>query len=321
MTVHLVSVGLSLRNSLVNKPDQCLDGDHEDVLHALIDRASEMIPASGDLIRHRRHLSEQLVPGTPLAADLAAEIGEVRPDLWLSRVSAELASLARYSDSRSKPLPRKARLGSRSKDTVVLLATDTVPGLRSALWNALALTSGDPTRIVWFANPQDTVGHAAGRVIIAPIPGLAVGGDTAMFQAMGSLGRLGHTLIRHIVGPGADYVFHLSGGYKATIPYLIGLAEGMRGLVHNGEVASVSAYVLHEDDLNSLIRLPLRVLPYEVLEKEFEGVDKNDQPSNGMGRRLLPMSPHRLLEGYAYERHREEWRLTPFGEGLIHLIP
>lgn len=320
MTVHLVSVGLTLRDSLAD-PKQFLDSDHEDVFYALLDRAETLIPSRGDLDRHRKEIARQLVPNTSEADRLLTEINEVRPDLWLSRASAELAALARYSDRRSTDLPRKARLDAGSKDTVVLLTTDTVAGLRSALWNALALTSGDPTRVLWLPTPQDPVSHPEGKVIIAPITGLAVGDPDAMFRAMRNLGLLGHALVDDIVGPGKDYVFHLSGGYKATIPYLIGLAEGMRGLKDKDKVASVTAYVLHEDDLSHLIPLPLRILPYEVLQDELESVDWDDQPPHGLGRRLHQVSGHQLLDGYAYERRNKEWRLTPFGEGLLHLIP
>ncbi|GAA3732375.1 hypothetical protein [Salinactinospora qingdaonensis] len=323
MTTHLISVGLTLRDNLGSDPAAHLDGDHDDALDALHELLPTLLPDSGDTAVHRERLRRELTPAGDAATALEDQISRVRPELWTSRASAELATFARHSDQRPAAPPKHAHLDK--KDTVVLLTTDTVAGLRAGLWNALALTAGQRDRVRYLPHPEEADRHARGEVVIAAVPGLDAADDADMTRAMRHLGMLGRMLIDHIAGPGADYVFHLSGGYKAAIPYLIGLAEGMRGLIHRDrevkrEVKSVHAYVLHESNTSRLIRLPLRTLPYEVIRNELADVDPDDTPTDGRGRRLLQPPAHRLLEGYAYEPDRRGWRLTPFGEGLLALI-
>ncbi|MDA2805407.1 hypothetical protein [Nocardiopsis suaedae] len=167
--------------------------------------------------------------------------------------------------------------------------------------------------------------------LIAPIPGLDASSADEFTASMFHLGVLGRRLIREVCGAGGDYVFHLSGGYKAALPYFIGLAEGMRGLIDMpgeehplGLVSSVQAHVLHEETAGQMIPVPLRRLAWQTVRDELENVDKKKPRVPGRGRPMRPGKGHGTLYGYAYEsatgRPQDDLHLTPFGEGLYELI-
>ena len=131
---------------------------------------------------------------------------------------------------------------------------------------------------------------------------------------MDGLGTLGRNLLRsgELTG-GEAFRFYLSGGFKAAIPYLIGLAEGLRSvdLSH-----PVDAFVQHETAGPGAppIRLPLRRLIAAQVEEELAGYD-----SSGV-RKGVPGAA--LLTGYAYEvsGNGKKCTLTAFGEGLRALF-
>jgi hypothetical protein len=126
---------------------------------------------------------------------------------------------------------------------------------------------------------------------------------------MRGLGTLGPSL-RYGVARGREpFRCYLSGGFKAAIPYLIGLAEGLRSLPGSGQV---DAIVLHEITERDPIQLPLRRMEPGMVRDELSGFD-----ADGLGYR----EPEGFLEGYAYERFGSRcWQLTAFGEGLRALF-
>ncbi|MBB4933302.1 hypothetical protein F4561_004122 [Lipingzhangella halophila] len=317
MTVHLITVGLTLASS-ARRDEAALFGatDNEDLLALLPESSAAFLPES-DVAGARRLLAGGLTSGTPEAAALREAVVTVCPDRWSSRASAELTTAARASDPDAVELPAVAR--AHPDDLVVLVTSDTVPGMHAGLWNALALTGGELDRVRYLDRPDtdSTKEPGRGTVVIAPIPGLDTAGPQGFAEAMRHLGRMGRFLIETLAGPGEHYAFHLSGGYKATLPYLVGLAEGMLGLRERGEVASVRAGLQHEAAPDRLIPLPLRDLPERVLRHELKHAVPDDR-----GGFILAEAPaaERLLEGYAYELHGKQWRLTPFGEGLLALI-
>jgi len=135
---------------------------------------------------------------------------------------------------------------------------------------------------------------------------------------MRGLGALGRALLpRCDVKPHGEFVtddneefsVYLSGGFKAAIPYLIGLAEGLRSI---GGVGPVNAWVLHETTTSGAIQLPLRRMTIEAIRWAVQGYDGDGE------RKTEPSSD--ALDGYAYERHGRRWRLTAFGEGLRTLV-
>jgi len=224
-------------------------------------------------------------------------VDEVRPQHWSEKVTAELQTL--HALGALRPLP--------AQDIAVLVASDTTDGLTAALWNALALT-GNPDLVRFLPDPESPLAPPAGGVLIARIPGLEVSSDSGFRRAMRNLGALGRNLLfSHCPGEDEEFRFCLSGGYKATIPYLIGMAEAMRS-----SHSRVTAHIQHESTVDSAIRLPLRVLPAEHVRRELDGFDVDGCAT------AVPYD--RILEGYAYERDNLGYRLTGFGEGLRILV-
>lgn len=136
-----------------------------------------------------------------------------------------------------------------------------------------------------------------------------------------------------------EFRFYLSGGFKAAIPYLIGLAEAVRSVDREcleaiGAGAAVppsgsypvKAFMLHESATRHpsaetkvpTIELPLRRLVARAVRSELS--DFKDGRRVGKPR-------YTTLEGYAYEitgggpdPETCELSLTPFGVGLQALF-
>ncbi|MFC7330505.1 hypothetical protein [Marinactinospora rubrisoli] len=314
MTVHLVTVGLSLPNNLRRwlRSEAERTGKHGPA--ARTSGGIDLVPV-GDTGVHD-FLRAALTSGTPESELLRAATAEFGVHHWPSSISAELTTLARHADEKSAKLPEKVRAGA--DDIVVLIASDTPGALRVALWDAIALTDGDLSRVRYLHEPDEVYEEARGQVLIARLPGMDVGNSQGFRTAMRHLGTLGRHLIDVLAGREQDYVFHLTGGYKAAGFYLLGIAQGMRGLtrVETGgqrEVGSVRAVVIHESS-DGYIDIPVRRLDPEVVDAElrYAGAD-------GVYVRNPPRP--RQLDGYAYQaEHEREWRTTPFGEGLRTLM-
>jgi hypothetical protein len=140
---------------------------------------------------------------------------------------------------------------------------------------------------------------------------LDAGDERGFREAMRGLGVLGRDLFDLTSAEGDAFRFYLSGGFKAAIPYLIGLAEGLRSLPGPRQV---DAFVLHDTAPRSSapIKLPLRHMNSGLVDQQLEGF------KNGWQRR--PPAPA-FLEGYAYETTESGCKLTAFGEGLRVLFP
>jgi len=246
-------------------------------------------------------------PGWPGGA-LPDLVDVVRPDLWPTSVSAELDTFHRATGTRTLP-PR---------DTAVLLTTDTVTGMTAALWNAIALTAATPSRVRYASHPQaldppdDDRPPLGGSAVIVRIPRLHARTETDLCAAMRNLGTVGRALLRPPgSAPAEDFRFYLSGGFKAAIPYLIGLAEGLKSV--RELTGSVKAYILHEDTGGAPIPLPLRRLNPDWVHRELDGFD------DAGATRTRPDGD--FLAGYAYDGAATgPWLLTPFGHGLRELF-
>ncbi|MBE1533955.1 hypothetical protein [Actinomadura algeriensis] len=303
MAIYLISVGGSILN-FVRNPSSRLDD-------AVADRVALAAGEIGDLANapSSEHVSATLSHwlSEEGAAEAAALCERLAPGQWPSGASAELSTFEKAGRLR-------ARLTRGS--TAVLITSDTPVGLVSSLLNALALTGGDPARVRYLPDLPDSFAGLKGTVVIARVPGLDTSHSDGFRAAMAYLGHLGrgllaaHGLLRE--GRTGEHFeldenirFYLSGGFKATIPYLIGLAEGMRSLTK----AAVSACVLFEATSRT-IDLPLRRLPHGVVLKELERFSAGNVTDR------QPYSD--VLEGYAYERADDGtgWELTPFGAGL-----
>lgn len=305
MTVHVVSVGSNIIDAMA-APSRIpgLDADQADAIRdespsrLLSDVAgSDSAPASDEL-------AACLTAGTDQNRHLRSVVDAVGPGRWPSRISAELDTLSRT------PGGRRLLAGD---DVAVLLATDTVDGLTATLWNALALTGGDIERVDYLPDPgEQPPATVRGHVLAVRVPGLEPRRQDDFHRAMDGLGTLGHTLVTKVAqSADEDFHFHLSGGYKAAIPYLIGLAEGIRSLPRQG---AVQAFMLHRDTTGEAIRLPLRRMQLKMLREDL-------QPFRGTARkRTAPFN--KALEGYAWDIAADgtHYELTPFGVGLLALI-
>lgn len=233
-------------------------------------------------------------------------------------VSAELDTLRQAAIEISSAKKKEEFLPSR-KDTVFLLATDTDKGIAAAWWNAIALANGDIRRIRYLSDLDENARldkTAIGCIHILRIPGLdAFSSDQAFREPMKIMGRLGRLLVappesmlekvKRIIQPREEIRFYLSGGYKATIPYLVALAEWVRSL---GE--DVSAWIMHETSRKPF-QLPLRRLEVRQVRHELKPFYKDGKTKN---------LETNFFEGYAYEIRGKEYRLTAFGQGMCELF-
>ncbi|MGH3329580.1 MAG: hypothetical protein ACRDPT_17610 [Streptomycetales bacterium] len=301
MTAHLISVGKSLLEFFA-APDEFVDA-------ALAERIADVKPhrmivnQTGGPEPVDAWLRRCLVDRDPETLDRLGDACEkITPRLWPARVSAELDTFARVPSSRVPMDPA---------DIAVLISSDTADGLIAALWNAVALAHGDLDRILYLSDPEDGLEVEPGNAVVARVRGMDVGDESGFRTAMRGFGVLGGQLARRWEGQ-EDVPFrcYLSGGFKAAIPCLISLAEGLRSLPGK---RPVDAYVLHELTEGPAIKVPLRFLPPEVVREELTRF------SDGSSRHP---PKDRRLEGYAYEEHKAEccWRLTPHGEGLLALF-
>jgi len=260
----------------------------------------------------------------------AARLGPNDTDSqWRSTASAEATSL--------RAVTGEHRV--RHEDLVVLLATDTVPGLLSAFWNAAFLLGGDLQRLSYLEAPggrilPDGAGNgpaARGRVLLARIPGMDMRDPARFDEAMAGLGTIARTVLDALgTDPPEKVAVHLSGGYKATLPFLLGITEGMRSVLAakdpSGRGADrVAAHVTHEENLSAdrpqAVGLPLRRFPLDAVHSELGYFDEHGaDPEGAIGQD----TENGLLLGYAYDlvpaADGDLWRLTPFGHGLRTLI-
>lgn len=326
MTVHLISVGVSVLEALKDPYAKLGDDD----LAAVVDdqKPQEMLPESMDGDAASNWLAGALAasgdPGhNAAAADRLRELSAaVRPDKWPRTVSAEVETFDRVKGT-TFPLSEA--------DIAILICSDTRRGLLAGAWNALAMADGDLTRVRYLPKPSALVSGVRGCVVLARVPGMDAGSSQGFRQAMGGLGLLARHVFRYgQLTKAEEFRFYLSGGFKAAIPYLIGLAEAVRsvdegclrplGAAHvmpDRGPYPVKAFVLHDSagpDAQS-IRLPLRMLVAAAIRAELAGF------VNGAFQGQLRRD---LLYGYAYELDGDErarkYKLTPFGAGLSALF-
>ena len=258
-----------------------------------------------------------------IAIPVAGVSAAVRPDRWPPDMSAEIDTFGRVPG---------AGIPLRDKDIAILICSDTPRGLLAGVWNALALTDADLSRIRYQPEPGPLRDKLRGRALVVRVPGMDAGDEPGFRQAMSSLGLLA----RHVFESGQlvkeeEFRFYLSGGFKAAIPYLIGLAEAVRSidrsrlrqlgverLMPDDGRYPAEAFVLHDTagPDASPIRLPLRRLDAEAVRYELSDFDRHGV------RRSKPDGA--LLDGYAYEVKgrpgKQTWELTAFGEGLRALF-
>jgi hypothetical protein len=328
MTVHLITVGNSLRENRAEHPrfrDVMAEGDFADA-----DRLG--ITVDNDVDRAARATVDGLLrrlggEGGPdavavaLVEEACRDLGAVSDNganTWPACCSAESESLNSVT----------GRHTVSAGDLVVLLVSDTPVGLLSGLWNAVHLAGPIDTfqRLDYAGGDTKLEGLGArGRVRIQVVSDLDLARPGRFNEAMGRLGEIGCAVLRDL-NHDEDILVHLSGGYKATIPFMIGIAEGMRSVSLGGlPPASVRAVVVHRDSVEGHRRrpvdVPLRRLKEGDLRTELREFDASDRArcttSGAVGR------GNDALLGYAYDQTEQGAtvaELTPFGHGLRALV-
>lgn len=322
-TVHLITVGVSLFDSLQNSLVALRGGgaggrrglleDDKALAKRVWDARKEMYDSENEEIADQEReiqaawMAEVTTPGSGAARTrLEGLLSRIEPARWPAEASAELSSLAAHN------LPAK-RVAVSGQDTALLITSDTGKGLRASLFNAVALAGGDLNRVRYLHEPtEEGVARERGNIVIVRLPHLDVDGRKEFTEAMRGLGRLGRGVDR-LLKPEDDVArFHLSGGFKAALPFLLGLGETLRGL-HNS--VKVRAFALHElaPGLTS-IELPLRSLPTFLIRDQMAVFD-----TDGLTYGAPPQDAP--LRGFAYDRMENShvWKLTPFGEALREL--
>jgi hypothetical protein len=257
----------------------------------------------------QRWASDELIRDQPASQWRQTFARDVGPHLRLLqaaqdpvRLSAETASLTRYAT--------RVGDGLQPQDLVVLLASDTAEGMLAALLVAASLNRGVEEHP---APARDAAAHGelltAGQPGRAPvhvvrIPKLLPDSTTNFTAAMTDLAGAMLWAGRRRRRPEQRLVVHLSGGYKATLPYLLVMCEYLKALQ-----PPVEAFCLHEGDPGS------PVLP-DLVEIFLRSVDLDADLAllNEAAQGNIPNDPR--LGGFAYREVRGRAVLTGVGHVL-----
>jgi hypothetical protein len=328
MTVHLISVGVSILEAMKHPAQKNLPAD---LGQAFSDNQTFDTNTFGFGVTEREAASTWAVgaltaPGEPghnqaRSAQLRDIAAALDIPFWPNYISAEIQTF-RYAPKKGNAFP----LGR--DDIAILICSDTPRGLLAGVWNALGLTEGDLSRVIYLPEPGTDITNARGKAVLARITNMDTASSDGFTKAMRGLGTLACRLFESgCLTEDDDFRFYLSGGFKAAIPYLIGMAEAIRSLDEtrlaelgaaklapaNG-VFPVKAFVMHElSDPPAPIELPLRRLSTTAIRRElgrFTGTTRQVKPEMA------------LLDGYAYDvaADGKGYALTPFGEGLKTLF-
>lgn len=309
MTVHVVSVGISLREFFekghLERVGRMVPGGEE--VRDLWKR--DKLGLANGVYKATDRLEEAFGLGTgiePPSRNSLASFRELAADVEAGKwayyhgLSAELDTVRTYNPNMVT-----------DDDLTILLSSDTEDGRACAVWTAVALAKGDVDRVLYLGGVgPDTrlVRPERGQILVLSVEGLDAQQSAEFERAMEVLGYVARLLVGNrgrVIDPllrsQERVLFHLSGGYRATVPYLIATAEWLLSLGHDTQ-----AHVLPEEAEKSL-RIPLRRLPVEMIARELAG----------FGERTASAVPEgALLEGYAYVRRPPGAKLTEFGLGM-----
>jgi hypothetical protein len=316
MSIHLVTVGNSIRDNLAAalSSDGDLVAEEGDRLQL---RDAELLGLD-PMDRKAIHgfladlsTKESLRSRAEKAWNRLGAFGKEGRSGWKTQISAESTSLS----------VDRGRVRIGPEDLIVFLSSDTSSGLLSAFWNAIHVAgSPDPLSHIDFAGPGSFLtSRALPRVRIQVITGLDLKRPDRVNEAMRNLAEFAANILEMWrPEPRREIVIHLSGGYKATIPFLIGIAEGMRSL--RDDPATVRALVVHEDSLNNgtaaAVPIPLRRFKASTMRNELRSFQEAGDyvPQENL-------SGSDALLGYAYDATNDgKYTLTAFGHGWKALL-
>lgn len=252
----------------------------------LLDDFKAWIANVGEVVRLDDAGSWDQIPAPQLLDDLKI----ARPQ---ERGSAEIDSLY---DSPPAPAPQAG-------EPLVLLASDTVAGIASALLIA-HLTGRTPHG---HAGPPSHVGppgpdQRGGTAHVVRIPGLDPTRHEDFESAIAAVAQTLHWVSKTAAD---EVVVHVTGGFKATIPYVTALAEYVPAKRND---LTVSAWCRHETASHGQ---PVFLRQPDVLaaEEELQAVDLKHRPRST------------TLAGVGW-RSDEDGRvhLTTIGRGLMKML-
>lgn len=236
LILHLIPVGLSLL-------DQIKQGTLPALQPALaVDTLPDSVDTVAEALRHAtgrnheldlNHLGLTGVPRTASAVDTG--------------MAAEWTSVAAIAGER--------RSGTVDGEAYVLIATDTDDGLRAA-----TLLAGRYQSTIRYLDEPLTAGRPVlepGDVYICRIPHLNLGfvkPDEMTWRSLGAVGRLAADSAGQTGRGEWEVIVHLSGGYKAMIPYLMVMAEGVHSRLRDlppdaPHRPSIRAVAIHKSTL------------------------------------------------------------------------
>lgn len=293
LIVHLVSVGLSLLDE-IESPESPLTA-RDALLHAAVGPRREL-----DWAR----LGPAGMPRlSTTAPDMAAE--------WTSIASS-------LND------PRYACVDG---EAYVFLATDTDQGLRAA---TLLSQPYQRSSARYLDEPL-----AAGRPVLEPgdvvvcrIPDLDLGTltpTTTTWRSLGVAGRMVADTATQTARGEWHVIVHLSGGYKAMIPYLMVLAEAIHSRLRDAapdaaDRPSIRAVVTHESNRDRVIDVVVRAVEGDLLA-DLKEVAAKARPSVDGDRFLVDAGVGEDLRGLVIERDSERTsRLTEAGLIMVNVL-
>ncbi|MGH3942390.1 MAG: hypothetical protein ACRDTG_27970 [Pseudonocardiaceae bacterium] len=302
--LHLIPVGLSLleqiRNGVLPTLRSALAVDElPDSVDKVHEALSQATGSSYELDLNRLGLTG--VPRTASALD--------------SSMAAEWTSVTAVA--------AESRHGAMDGEAYVFLATDSDDGLRAAILVAARYLR---TTMHYLHEPLTlgTVLVKPGDVYVCRIPDLDLGNrqpTSTTWRSLGTVGRLVADTATQTSG--WNVVVHLSGGYKAMIPYLTVLAEGvhsrLRGVRSRPEIRAVA---IHDPSIGRdptisriVIDLPVRAIEGDLLTY-VEKLKKLTQSHSDI---IGAEAPKDLL-GLFIEREDSVYRLTAPGLIMVNVL-
>lgn len=318
ITMHVATVGISLFENILfpNSSSRIEEavGDADlgrDIFRIRTDIHSlegELSNPQHEAERVSERLEKETSEKGQAREELEALIQEIGLDEWPASISAELNSLAANRQGKHR-IPAK----DNNDETALLIASDTGRGLRAALFNALVMTGGDVDRVDYLPTTDSPLHTGPGRVAIVRLPGLNAEDNDQFLGAMQRLGALGPHFKELLRNQESTCRFHLTGGFRVAMPFLMGFAQALSSL-YRGQISAHAQYEFSTSPRS--IELPLSSPRTDDLEGKLAGSRDDgyfeDEPPGDA-----------VWEGFAYEYlpGQLRWRLTPFGMALRALVP
>ena len=280
MTVYVVPCGVSILDNLVTKlaKEGCPDNA----------KTARLVKDAADRGRGVMGRQDEKTAAW-WAKDTAADAADAQLTAWSPRVlSAETNSLAA-----SSRLGRLRELLDR-RDRVLLLASNTGPGIASALSVAQHIAGIELPEVAYLTTPEGLAGSPL-RLSLAPgtltvVRLRELDPRHAHGEFIEAVARIGQVM-RAAFDTGDDMEIHLTGGYKATLLHTLAMTEVLYSLADN----RVRACYMFEDTAGP----DAPVTPIGLRRFSQEDCDDMRAQLTGMrdNERVLPAGPSKARRG------------------------